>query len=56
MSRKPGIARQYYDDHPELYQYEFINLPTDVGGLKFRPLAILISFLRYRSSRRIGTG
>ena len=37
MSRKPGIARQYYDDHSELYKFEFINLPTDVGGLKFRP-------------------
>lgn len=37
MSRKPGIARQYYDDHPDLYQFEYINLSTDVGGLKFRP-------------------
>ena len=37
MSRKPGIARQYYDDHPDLYKHEYINLKTDVGGLKFRP-------------------
>lgn len=37
MSRKPGIARQYYDEHPDLYQSEYINLPTDLGGLKFRP-------------------
>jgi len=37
MSRRPGLARQYYDDHPDLYQHEYINLSTDVGGLKFRP-------------------
>ena len=37
MSRKPGIAYQYYADHPDLYQYEYINLPTDKGQLKFRP-------------------
>lgn len=37
MSRKPGIAYQYYKDHPDLYDYEYINLPTDKGQLKFRP-------------------
>lgn len=37
MSRRPGIGRQYYDDHPDLYDHEYINLSTDVGGLKFRP-------------------
>lgn len=37
MSRKPGIARQYYDDHPDLYKKEFINVSTEKGGLKFRP-------------------
>lgn len=39
MSRKPGIARQYYDDHPDLYDFEFINVPTPTGGRKFRPPA-----------------
>lgn len=37
MSRKPGIARQYYDDHPDLYEHEFINISTEKGGRKFRP-------------------
>ena len=37
MSRKPGIARQYYDDHPEIYDYDFINVSTEKGGRKFRP-------------------
>lgn len=37
MSRKPGIGYQYYVDHPDLYKHQYINLATDVGGLKFRP-------------------
>lgn len=37
MSRKPGIARQWYDDHPDCYDYEYINISTDKGGKKFRP-------------------
>lgn len=37
MSRKPGIARQYYDDHPDIYKKEFINVSTEKGGLKFKP-------------------
>lgn len=37
MSRKPGIARQYYDEHPDIYDYDFINIKTDKGGRKFRP-------------------
>lgn len=37
MSRKPGIARQYYDDHPDMYEYEYINVKTETGGRKFRP-------------------
>lgn len=37
MSRKPGIGHQYYVDHPDLYNHEYINLKTDTGGLKFRP-------------------
>lgn len=32
MSRRPGIARQYYDDHPEIWQYDLINLSTSQGG------------------------
>lgn len=37
MSRKPGIARQYFEDHPEVYDYEFINISTEKGGRKFHP-------------------
>lgn len=37
MSRKPGIARWYYDDHPDLYDYNSINISTPDGGKKFRP-------------------
>lgn len=33
-SRKPGIGRQYYDDHPDLWKFQYINLP---GGKKVPP-------------------
>lgn len=35
MSRRPGIGRQYYEDHPEIYDYRYINLPGQEGGMKF---------------------
>lgn len=37
MSRKPGIGRLYYDDHPEMFEYDFLNISTERGGLKFMP-------------------
>lgn len=37
MSRKPGIARQWYEDHPDCYDYEYISISTPKGGRKFRP-------------------
>lgn len=37
MSRKPGIAHQYFEDHPDIYKCEYINISTDKGGRKFRP-------------------
>ncbi len=38
MSRRPGIARQYYDDHgKEIYDNAYINLSTPKGGRKFKP-------------------
>lgn len=37
MSRKPGIGRQYYDEHPDCFDFEYINIPTASGGRKFRP-------------------
>lgn len=33
-SRKPGIGRQYYDDHPDLWRFQYINLP---GGKRVPP-------------------
>lgn len=35
MSRKPGIGRQYYEDHPEIWQYDKINVRTPSGGRSF---------------------
>lgn len=37
MSRKPGIARQYLDDHPEIYDYDEIIYSTSSGGKKTKP-------------------
>lgn len=37
MSRKPGIGRKYYDDHPDLMKYSYINVSTPNGGKKFAP-------------------
>lgn len=37
MSRKPGIAKQYYLDHPEVYETDEIHLSTAKGGRSFRP-------------------
>uniref|UniRef100_A0AAU8AU79 Replication initiator protein n=2 Tax=unclassified Microvirus TaxID=338099 RepID=A0AAU8AU79_9VIRU len=37
MSRKPGIARQYYDEHPALFENAYINVSTPTGGRKIRP-------------------
>lgn len=38
MSRRPGIARQYYDEHgKEIYDHAYINISTPKGGKKFKP-------------------
>lgn len=37
MSRRPGIARQYFEDHPDLYESDFLNISTPKGGKKFKP-------------------
>ncbi|UPW41041.1 replication initiator protein [Sigmofec virus UA08Rod_5692] len=37
MSRRPGIGRQYYDDHPELWRFDKINISTSSGGRSFYP-------------------
>lgn len=37
MSNRPGIAHQWYVDHPDCYDYEYISVSTPTGGLKFKP-------------------
>lgn len=38
MSRKPGIARQYYDEHKdELFYQDFVSISTKDGGKKIFP-------------------
>lgn len=38
MSRKPGIARQYFEDnYDKIYRYDKINIPTRKGGLSVKP-------------------
>ena len=38
MSRKPGIARQYYEDHKdELFDYDFVTIPTNQGSRRIYP-------------------
>ncbi len=38
MSRRPGIARQYYEDHKtELFYQDFVSIPTNDGGKKIYP-------------------
>lgn len=32
MSRRPGIAREYYDTHPDLYDFDCIHVSTSNGG------------------------
>ena len=38
MSRKPGIARQYYDEHKdELFYQDFVSIPTKDGAKQIYP-------------------
>lgn len=38
MSRKPGIARNYFDEHKDdIYAFDHISIPTPSGGHKIRP-------------------
>lgn len=37
MSRRPGLGRQYYDDHPDLYNRSSIHVSTLDGGKSFQP-------------------
>lgn len=38
MSRRPGIARQYYEDHKdELFNFDFVSVPTNQGSKRIYP-------------------
>lgn len=37
MSRRPGIAYQYYVDHPEIMMYDYVSVPTPQGGKQIYP-------------------
>lgn len=37
MSRKPGIARNYYDTHPELFDFKYVPFSTGDGVKKIYP-------------------
>lgn len=37
MSRQPGIGSRWFHDHPDVYDFEYINIKTPTGGRKFRP-------------------
>lgn len=37
MSRDPGIGKQWFIDHPDVMDFEYINVPTPTGGKKFHP-------------------
>ncbi|UPW41644.1 replication initiator protein [Peromfec virus RodF8_32] len=37
MSRDPGIGRQFFEDHPDLYDFDSISVSTPTGGRNIRP-------------------
>lgn len=37
MSRRPGIGRRYYDEHPDMFTCEKISISTPSGGRSFLP-------------------
>lgn len=36
-SRRPGIGRQYYEDHPDMFKYSYISIPGESGGKQIPP-------------------
>lgn len=37
MSRRPGIGRKYFDDHPDMFQYGAAKLATEKGSVSIYP-------------------
>lgn len=37
MSRRPGIAADYYDKHKSMYEFDAVHIPTPDGGVRVKP-------------------
>lgn len=37
MSLRPAIGRRYFDDHPEIFDYDYFSVSTPQGGRKVYP-------------------
>lgn len=37
MSNRPGLAYQYYVDHPDIFEYDYFSVSTPQGGRKVYP-------------------
>lgn len=37
MSTHPGLGNQYFQDHPDIYEFDKIHISTPQGGKSFRP-------------------
>lgn len=46
MSRKPGIGKKYFDDHPDLFDFDKISVSTPDGGMSFAPPAYFRRLLK----------
>lgn len=45
MSRRPGLGREYYERHPDLFDYDKINISTEEGGKSFQAPKYFLSLL-----------
>lgn len=52
MSRKPGIARKYYEEHPDFFDCSYISIATDDGGRKIYPSRYYKSLLEVDDPER----
>lgn len=55
MSRKPGIARHYYETHKDqIYQYDKVNLSTGRKGINNKPPTYFDRLFAFEDEERIG--
>lgn len=52
MSRAQGIGKQYYLDHPELWDYNYINVKTETGGKQIVPPSYYFRLLEIDNPER----